>query len=101
MSRVTNTISSANYIYICIALTLLAKPQEDSLQCVVGEGAGAEVVDVVETHQCPRAAGTRYGRQVAGGPTLGALPLVVLEEIVLCVLAMRHPLGGGAKQKQP
>lgn len=52
------------------------------LQCVVGDGAGAEVADVVQTDKYSWATGTGDGRQVAGGPALGTLPLVVLEVIV-------------------
>lgn len=62
--------------------------QRDLLQCVVGEGAGAQVVDVVQTNKYSWATGTGDGRQVAGGPALGTLPLIILEVIVLCFLAM-------------
>lgn len=66
--------------------------QRDLLQCVVADGAGAEAVDVVQTDQYSWATGTGDGRQVAGGPALGTLPLIILEVIVFCFCAMHHPL---------
>ena len=50
----------------------------DLLQCVVGDGTRAEVVDVVQAGEDPGAAGAGDGRQVTGGPALDALALVVL-----------------------
>lgn len=67
--------------------------RHDSLQCVVGEGAGAEVLDVVETDQLAGAAGAGDGRQETGGPTFGTLSLIILQEIVFRLLTMQHPLG--------
>ena len=64
----------------------------DLLQCVVGDGTRAEVADVVEAGEDPRAAGACDGRQVAGGPALDALPLVVLQVVIFCLLAPRHSL---------
>lgn len=68
------------------------KLQWDLLQCVVGDRAGAEAADVVQTDQYSGATGTGDGRQVTGGPALGTLPLVILEVIIFCTLAMQHPL---------
>lgn len=64
----------------------------DLLQCAVRDGAGAEVTDVVQTDEHSWATWTGDGRQVAGGFALGALPLVILEVIVICLLALQHPL---------
>ena len=64
----------------------------DLLQCVVGDGTRAEVVDVVQAGEDPRAAGAGDRRQVAGGPALDALALVVLQVVVLGLLAPRHSL---------
>lgn len=62
--------------------------QWDLLQCVVVDRAGAEVTDVMQTDEYSWAAGTGDGRQVAGGSALGTLPLVILEVIVFCLLAV-------------
>ena len=75
-----------------VCLCSLNRLQRDLLQCVVGDGAGAEVTDVVQTDEHSWAAGTGDGGQVAGGSALGALPLVILEVIVFCLLAMHQPL---------
>lgn len=66
--------------------------QLDSLQCVAADGAGAQVGGVVQADQHPGAAGAGEGRQVAGGPALDALPLVVLEVIVRRLLGDQHAL---------
>lgn len=71
----------------------------DLLQCVVRDGAGAEVTDVVQTDEHSRATWTGDGRQVAGGFALGALPLVILEVIVFRLLALQHPLKIWAGQR--
>lgn len=66
--------------------------QRDLLQCVVVDGAGAEVTGVVQTDQYSWAAGTGDGRQVTGGPAPGTLPLIILEVIIFCRLLMQHSL---------
>lgn len=74
------------------SLLTVIQLQWDLLQCVVGDGAGAEIGDVVQTHQHSWAAGTGDGRQVAGGPALDTLPLVVLEIVIFRFLATQHSL---------
>ncbi len=71
---------------------LLNRLQRDSLQCVVGDRAGAEVADVVQTDEHSWIAGAGDGRQEAGGPALGTLPLVVLQVIVFCLPVSQDPL---------
>lgn len=66
----------------------------DSLECVTGGGAQAEILGMVEAGKHPRAAGACDGRQEAGGATTGALALVILEMVVLGTLTAFHPLGG-------
>lgn len=66
--------------------------QGDLLQCVVGDGAGAEITNVVQTDELSWATGTGDGRQVAGGPALDTLPLIVLEVIVFSLHATHDPL---------
>lgn len=62
------------------------------LQCVVADGAGAKVSDVVQTDQHSWAAGAGDGRQVAGGSAFGTLPLIILEVVIFGFLALRHSL---------
>lgn len=71
----------------------------DLLECVVGDGAAAEVTDVVQTDQNSGAAGAGDGRKVAGGPALGTLPLVILEVIVLCLFEVQDALKEGGRKK--
>lgn len=75
-------------------LTLREKKlfQQFLLESVVGDRAGAEAVDVVETDQHTWAAGAGDGGKVAGGPALGTLTLIILEVIIFCLLAVHHPL---------
>ncbi len=65
----------------------------DSLECEVAMGAGAEILGVVQTHHLARTAVTGDARQVAGGPTLAALPLLVWEHLIINLSTLRHTLG--------
>jgi len=47
---------------------------------------------VVQTDQDSWVAGTGDGREVAGGPELGTLPLVILKVVIFCLLAEQHAL---------
>lgn len=65
---------------------------QDSLECVVGDGAGAEVVGVVQTHLDSWSAGTGESRQVTGGATLDALSLIICQQVILEQFTVGHPL---------
>lgn len=77
---------------------------EDSLECKVAMGTGAEVPGVIQTHHLARTAGTGYARQVAGGSTLAALPLLIGEHFIINLSRLHNTLGGerggGKQQKQ-
>lgn len=66
---------------------------EDSLECKVAMRTGAEVLGVVQTNHLARTAGTGDTRQVAGGPTLKALLLLVWEHLIINLLRLHHTLG--------
>lgn len=55
-------------------------------------GTGAEVLGVVQTSHLVRAAGTSDARQVAGGPTLAALPLLIREQLIINLSGPHHAL---------
>lgn len=71
----------------------VVKVSEDSLQCEVAMRTGAEVLGVVQTNHLARTAGAGDARQVAGGPTLVALLLLVWERLVINLLRLHHTLG--------
>lgn len=66
---------------------------EDSLEYKVAMWTGADVLGVVQTHHLARTADAGDGRQVAGGPTLAALPLLIWEHLIINLLRLHHTLG--------
>lgn len=72
---------------------------EDSLECKVARRTGAEVPGVVQTHHLARTAGTGDARQVAGGSTLAALPLLIRENFIINLSRLHHTLGKTHAQK--
>lgn len=66
---------------------------EDSLVCKVAVRTGAEILGVVQTNHLARTAGTGDARQVAGGPTLAALLLLVWEHLIINLPRLHHALG--------
>lgn len=54
---------------------------------------GAEVLGVIQTNHLARTAGAGDARQVAGGPTLAALLLLIWEHLVINLLRLHHTLG--------
>lgn len=65
----------------------------DSLQFEVAMRTGAEVLGVIQTNHLARTANAGDARQVAGGPTLIALLLLIWEHLVINLLRLRHTLG--------
>lgn len=59
---------------------------ENSLECEVAMRTRAEVLGVVQTNHLARTTSTGDARQVAGGPTLAALPLLVWEHLIINLL---------------
>ncbi len=54
---------------------------------------GTEVLGVVQTNHLARTAVTGNARQVAGGPTLAALLLLVWEHLIINLSRLHHTLG--------
>lgn len=71
----------------------------DILESVVGDGAGAEVVGVVQTHLDTWSAGTGESRQVTGGATFHTLSLIICQQVVFKQLTLGHPLHTDRKRE--
>lgn len=65
----------------------------DSLECEVVKRTGTEVLGVVQADRLSRTADTGDARQVTGGATLAALPLLIWEQLIINLLSSHHTLG--------
>lgn len=74
---------------------------EDSLECEVAMRTGAEVLGVVQTNHLARTATAGDARQVAGGPTLAALPLLIWEHLIINLSRLHHTLGKQIQSLEP
>lgn len=85
----SNNTHKINSAAVCLVVVVTG----DSLEYHVAMRTAAEVPGVVQTDHLARTAGTGDARQVAGGPTLAALPPLVWEHFIIHLLRLHHTLG--------